>query len=262
MDHRWVAKLFEGNWRRAAARSGRMRRSSSTEYPSRSRIRRTLFSALSVYSWPSAPQDRISSKTRIAVRPVRDQSSQPSERGQAAALRAGDPAVEQPCGLGGSQVGVEHRAQRLLELIGAPARHTGVADGGELVLLGVGQVVGVAQQRPAGVLELLGRRRVGGGAQVVQGARRTTSSSRVASATTWNGAQQVVVWARVGPRPWGRPVPYPATPRSAGGRGHRRGRRRTLGRGGVFALVGPHHRRAPACRGITDAFTYLTECFP
>jgi hypothetical protein len=54
------------------------------------------------------------------------------------------------------EVAGEDRAQGLLELVGPPQNPAGSLDLGQRLGLGVGELVGVSQQRPAGALERLG----------------------------------------------------------------------------------------------------------
>ena len=92
-----------------------------------------------------------------------DGALQSDERRQAGASRPGHEPVQTPGGLAGAQVGVEDRTQPLPELVGAPHLPAGAADRGELLGLGVGEVFGAFEQRPAGVLEPAG---VGGAGAV------------------------------------------------------------------------------------------------
>ena len=86
---------------------------------------------------------------------------------EAAAGQAGEEPVDQDGDVVEREAGREDGAGGFLERVGAPDLAAGGLEPRERGGLGVGQVVGRLEQRPAGVLEALGGLLVAGGAQLV-----------------------------------------------------------------------------------------------
>jgi hypothetical protein len=83
------------------------------------------------------------------------------ELGGATALRAGAPAVQEVADGVGVEVAGEHRAQGLLELVGAPENSAGSLHLPQCLGLCLGEITQVFQQCPAGALEGLGDALIG-----------------------------------------------------------------------------------------------------
>jgi len=114
-----------------------------------------------------------------------DRASEPHERLQAAARQARQEPVDQLGDGVDGEARSEDRADRLLQRPGARDLTAGGVQRGERVGLALGEVLGVLQQRPAAVFEVLGGVWVAGAASSFQWSRRTSSSALVASCTTW-----------------------------------------------------------------------------
>ncbi len=93
-----------------------------------------------------------------AVAVLADCAAEADERRQAATGQARQQPVEQHLDVLDAQAGGEDAADGLLELVGAPHLVAGAAQFAVGGGLAVGEVVGVLQQHPAGVLEALGGR--------------------------------------------------------------------------------------------------------
>ena len=85
-----------------------------------------------------------------------DRAAEAHERGQAAAGQAGQQPVDQLLDGGDAEAGLEDFAHDLFHRPGAGEFAAALADRGKDRSLVLGEIVGVLQQRPAGVLELLG----------------------------------------------------------------------------------------------------------
>src|SRR5450755_3669976 len=113
-----------------------------------------------------------------------DRAAESHERFEAAAGEAGEEASDQLLDGRDAEVGLEDLTDCLLVRPGAGDLPAGGLQGGQGRGLAVGEVLGVLEQRPAGVLE-----RVGGG-ELAEVAKlvpvlAAESSALVASATTW-----------------------------------------------------------------------------
>jgi hypothetical protein len=85
-----------------------------------------------------------------------DRAPEAHERLQPAAGQAAEQPVEQPLDRGDAQAGLEDFAHQLLHRPGACELAAAMADRGKDGSLVLGEIVGVLQQRPAVMLELLG----------------------------------------------------------------------------------------------------------
>ena len=104
---------------------------------------------------------------RIPSLVLADRFAEPDERLEAAAGQAAEETLDQHLDVLEREAGLEDPTDGFLERVGAPHLAPGGLDPGERGGLLVGQLVGLFEQRPAGVLEALGGVLVADRAQLV-----------------------------------------------------------------------------------------------